>query len=74
MDYFIKDRKWVYSIHSFIVGPLLVLVGYYSNEYSKGYTQYEEEIQLGLSSIFWIGIVVILYHIYKLLYVNNILF
>ena len=73
MDFLIKDRKWIYSVHAFILGPLFVVLSYFSNEYSKGYTKYQEEIKLGYSSLFWIGILIILYHSYKLLVANNIL-
>ena len=60
-------RNLVYIFHAFIVGPFMMALGYYSNEYSSEFEKYDDEIKLGLKILFWTGIVVIIYHSHKLL-------
>ena len=71
MKLFISEYKWVYSMHTFIIGPYFVLLGYLLNKYSKGYTMYEEFLHSSAIALIITGLVMFSYHGYKWLLRNK---
>jgi hypothetical protein len=45
----------VYIMHFLIVGPLLIYVGYYKEKVDKNI----------LDAVMWLGVFIVLYHLYK---------
>lgn len=70
MDVLISGHNWVYSFHSFIVGPFLALFGYLGNKHSKGFDKYDTYLRACFKVLLIVGIIVSLYHLHKLL-LNN---
>lgn len=66
LDFFIQGHNWVYSFHIFVVGPYLAFLGYLLNKYNKGFTKYEDFINGAIMTLIVVGIIIVLYHSYKL--------
>jgi len=69
-DFIGGTHNLIYIFHALIVGPFMIALGYYSNEYSSKYKKYDDEIKIGFKILFWAGILVTIYHSHKLL-LNN---
>ena len=66
LDFFIQGHNWVYSFHIFVVGPYLAFLGYLLKKYNRGFSKYEEFINGGIMTLIVVGIIIVLYHSYKL--------
>ena len=70
MDVLIGGHNWVYSFHSFIVGPFLGILGYLGNEHTKGFDKYDNYLRACFKVLLAMGVLISLYHSHKLL-LNN---
>ena len=66
LDFFIQGHNWVYSFHILIVGPYLALLGYLLKKYNLGFKKYEDFINGAIMTLIIVGILIIVYHSYKL--------
>ena len=70
---FIEKGKIINSIHLFIVGPYLAILGYFLHKNITGYNSNETILNKAVISLIIVGSIVICYHSYLLLTKNNLL-
>ena len=63
---FKNDRNFIYILHALVVGPFLGLLGYYSYYNESNFEHYENEIKTSYMILMWVGLIVTIYHSYKL--------
>ena len=74
MEFLFGGHKWVFTMHIF-VGPLLALIAYLAYErcFNNKFKQYDSVIRGLLIAQIVIGIVVVLYHSYRLAQNNGLI-
>lgn len=71
--FFIEKGKIINSIHLFVVGPYLAILGYFLHKNIIGYKSNESILSKAVISLIIVGSIVICYHSYLLLTKNNLL-
>tara|TARA_B100000686_G_C15967632_1_gene561112 strand:- start:308 stop:532 length:225 start_codon:yes stop_codon:yes gene_type:complete len=74
MEFLFGGHKWVFTMHIF-VGPLLALIAYFAYErcFNNKFKNYDSVIRGLLIAQMIIGIVVVLYHSYRLAQNNGLI-
>lgn len=70
---FIEKGKIINTIHLFIVGPYLAILGYFLHKNITGYNSNRSILSKAVISLMIVGSIVICYHSYLLLSKNNII-
>lgn len=70
---FIENGKIINSIHLFIVGPYLAILGYFLHKNITDYKENKNILSKAVISLIIVGSIVICYHSYLLLTKNNLL-
>ena len=68
---FIDNGKMINTIHLFLVGPYLAILGYLLHQNINGYKEHDEILNKAVISLLVVGVIIILYHSYLLLMKNN---
>ena len=70
---FIDNGKMINTIHLFLVGPYLAILGYFLHTNITGYKEHSEIISKAVISLIVVGAIIILYHSYLLLMKNSLI-
>ena len=70
---FIDNGKMINTIHLFLVGPYLALLGYFLHKNVNGYKEYGDILNKAVISLIVVGTIVGSYHSYLLMSKNNLI-
>ena len=70
---FIDNGKMINTIHLFLVGPYLAILGYFLHQNINGYKDHDEILSKAVISLIVVGTIVGSYHSYLLMSKNNLI-